>query len=65
MIQFKAIFERMARDKENEVKLTFLVSAQELGKVIMIPAEVMLDVKLEPSVESQETNQEESLDDIQ
>ena len=52
MIKFKAVFERMARDKENEVKLTFLVSASELGSVIMIPAEVALDVSLEPSEES-------------
>ena len=47
MIEIQAIFSRLTRDREDATKLTFECDATQLDKVSQIPAERLLNIRIE------------------
>ena len=50
-MKFEASFYAMRKDKEGEIKLTLVVPSMEVGKMIEIPAETVLNVEITPQEE--------------
>jgi hypothetical protein len=47
MIQFKAIFNRATRDSEDATKVIFECDCQQIDMINLIPAQKLLDIKIE------------------
>ena len=48
MIEFRASFEGLRKDREGEVKLTFAIPLSDVAHAVEIPIQTELLIKIEP-----------------